>query len=107
LGGALERLVGGFDVPDCTAEVDATWCSLPAAVEVAAYAIASEAVSNAVRHSGAGRVHLSAHVRDGNLVVSVSDNGRGLPARPQNGVGLTSMGERAVEVGGRLDVSPR
>ncbi len=107
LGGALERLVQGFEVPECTCEIDDGWGSLPAAVEVAAYAVASEAVSNAVRHSGAGRVHLSAQVRDGALVVSVSDNGRGLPARPQNGVGLTSMGERAVEVGGRLDVSPR
>ena len=57
LDGALRRLVDGFDVPECTVSIEALG-DLPAAVEVAAYAIASEAVSNAVRHSAAGRVHL-------------------------------------------------
>ncbi len=107
LRGALRRLVEGFEVPACTVSVDQTWADLPAAVEVAAYAIASEALSNAVRHSAAGRVHLDATVRNGTLVVSVSDNGRGMPATTHRGVGLTSMGERAVEVGGRLDVRGR
>ena len=107
LAGALRRLVEGFDVPECTVTIDDTWDDLPAAVEVAAYAIASEAVSNAVRHSAAGRIHLEARVEAGSLVVSVSDNGRGIPSRPHGGLGLMSMGERAVEVGGRLDVRGR
>jgi len=107
LAGALRRLVDGFDVPACTVSVDDSWGDLPAAVEVAAYAIASEAVSNAVRHSAAGRIHLEARVEGGTLIVSVSDNGRGIPSRSQGGLGLMSMGERAVEVGGRLDVSAR
>jgi signal transduction histidine kinase len=106
LAGALRRLLDGFDVPECTVSIDA-WGDLPAAVEVAAYAIASEAMSNAVRHSAAGRIHLDARVEDGSLVVSVSDNGRGMPARTHGGLGLISMGERAVEVGGRLDVIGR
>jgi len=106
LDGALRRLVDGFDVPECTASIDAEG-ALPAAVEVAAYAIASEAVSNAVRHSAAGRVHLDARVEDDALVVSVSDNGRGIPSRPHGGLGLMSMGERAEEVGGRLEVTDR
>ena len=107
LAGALRRLLDGFDVPECTVTIDDTWGDLPAAVEVAAYAIASEAMSNAVRHSAAGRIHLDAHVEAGSLVVSVSDNGRGIPARTHGGLGLMSMGERAVEVGGRLDVTGR
>jgi signal transduction histidine kinase len=106
LAGALRRLVDGYDVPECTVSVDA-WGDLPAAVEVAAYAIASEAVSNAVRHSAAGRVHLDARVESGALVVSISDNGRGIPARTHGGLGLMSMGERAEEVGGRLEVLRR
>jgi signal transduction histidine kinase len=106
LDGALRRLVDGFDVPECTVSIEALG-GLPAAVEVAAYAIASEAVSNAVRHSAAGRVHLDARVESGSLVVSVSDNGRGIPARPHGGLGLMSMGERAEEVGGRLEVLDR
>jgi signal transduction histidine kinase len=71
---------------------------------VAAYAIASEAFANALRHSSASRVTVAAVVEDGALVVSVGDNGVGLPGRPRAGVGLVSMRERAVEVGGRLDV---
>jgi signal transduction histidine kinase len=107
LAGALRRLLDGFDVPECTVSIDNAWGDLPAAVEVAAYAIASEAMSNAVRHSAAGRIHLDARVEAGSLVVSVSDNGRGIPARTHGGLGLMSMGERAVEVGGRLDVTGR
>ena len=108
LAGALRRLVDGFEVPECTVSIDGSWADLPAAVEVAAYAIASEAVSNAVRHSAAGRIHLEARIDDDTLVVSVSDNGRGIPPRSGGGgLGLISMGERAVEVGGRLDVSER
>jgi signal transduction histidine kinase len=107
LAGALRRLVDGFEVPECTVSIEGSWGDLPAAVEVAAYAIASEAVSNAVRHSAAGRIHLDARIDDDTFVVSVSDNGRGIPARSGGGLGLISMGERAVEVGGRLDVSER
>ena len=107
LAGALRRLVDGYEVPECTVSIDDSWGDLPAAVEVAAYAVASEAVSNAVRHSAAGRIHLDARVRAGSLVVSVSDNGRGIPARTHGGLGLMSMGERSEEVGGRLDVLDR
>ena len=80
-----------------------------AAVEVAAYAIAAEAFGNALRHSAASRVVLAAYCvpsgTDGEIVVSVSDNGVGMPPRPRAGVGLVSMRERASEVGGRLDVT--
>jgi len=107
LAGALRRLADGYEVPECTVSVDDSWGDLPAAVEVAAYAVASEAMSNAVRHSAAGRIHLDARVEAGHLVVSVSDNGRGIPARTHGGLGLMSMGERSEEVGGRLDVLGR
>lgn len=108
LASALRRLVDGYDVPECTATIHDELADLPAAVEVAAHAIAAEAVANAVRHSAASRVHLEAALLEGALTVSISDNGRGMPARPGDaGLGLTSMGERAVEVGGRLDVGER
>jgi signal transduction histidine kinase len=73
--------------------------ALPAAVEVAAYRIVSEALSNAVRHAGASlcTVRLSA---DGLLHVEVWDDGRGLPDKISRGVGLDSMTERAAELGG-------
>ena len=73
---------------------------LPAAVEVAAYRIASEALTNVVRHAAAtaGRVRLAL---DGDtLEVEVSDDGRGLPSDLPLGTGLVSMRERAEELGG-------
>jgi signal transduction histidine kinase len=75
---------------------------LPAAVEVAAYRIAMEALTNTVRHSGAhtGGVRVSG---TDELHIVVSDDGTGLPSRSP-GVGLTSMRERAEEVGGVCSV---
>lgn len=92
-------------MPRCTADV-AVLDGLPAAVEVAAYAIAAEAVANAVRHSAGSRLRMSAAVSDGVLVVEVTDNGSGIAAPRGVGVGLRSMGERATEVSGRLDLFP-
>ncbi|HSA50939.1 MAG TPA: ATP-binding protein, partial [Yinghuangia sp.] len=106
LTGALRDLVGGYETPCCTAELGTGLDELPAAVEVAAYAIAAEAVANAVRHSAASELALVAGVHAGTLVVEVRDNGCGMPVYPHAGVGLRSMGERAGEVGGRVDVLP-
>ena len=105
LEGALRQLVVGHEMPSCTARVDSLGAP-HAAIEVAAYAIAGEAFGNALRHSVASRVRLTAEQRNGELVVSVSDNGIGMPARPRAGVGMISMRERAAEVGGRLEVEP-
>ncbi|WP_436786450.1 histidine kinase [Yinghuangia sp. YIM S10712] len=106
LTGALRDLVGGYETPCCTAELGTGLDELPAAVEVAAYAIAAEAVANAVRHSAASELALVAGVHAETLVVEVRDNGCGMPVYPHAGVGLRSMGERAGEVGGRVDVLP-
>jgi signal transduction histidine kinase len=75
---------------------------LSAAAEVAAYRIAVEAVANAVRHSGATRctVDFTTSGPDA-LVVTVTDNGAGRHDWPE-GVGISSMRERAEELGGTL-----
>ena len=78
---------------------------LPAAVEVAAYRIALEAVTNALRHSGAERCTVSLQREDGTLLLRIRDTGRGLAADPGAGVGLTSMRERAEELGGTCTVT--
>jgi signal transduction histidine kinase len=78
---------------------------LPAAVEVAAYRIASEAVANALRHSGAQHVTLTVSSADGALAVTVTDDGRGFGADATAGVGLQSLHDRAAEVGGTLTVT--
>lgn len=75
---------------------------LPAAVEVAAYRIAQEAMANAVRHAGAATVTIALDVRGAWLTVEVRDDGTGLPSTIVEGVGSGSMRERATEVGGRF-----
>lgn len=105
LPGALRELLVGYDTPACHSSIDGACHSLPAAVEVAAYAIAAEAVANAVRHSAAGRLELTVRLEDTVLILSIRDNGRGIPPKHRAGVGLRSMRERAAEVGGRLEVT--
>jgi two-component system NarL family sensor kinase len=78
---------------------------LPAAVEVAALRIATEAITNSARHAEAHLCHVCL-TRDGALQVEVRDDGRGLPAHIQPGVGLTSIGERTAELGGTWSIRP-
>jgi two-component system, NarL family, sensor kinase len=79
---------------------------MPAAVEVAAYRIATEALTNVVRHSGAARCSVTLVV-NGGLEVSVADNGDGPPHDVRAGVGWTSMRERAAELGGSCTITRR
>jgi len=78
---------------------------LAAAVEVAAYRVAQEALTNAVRHSGATEFSVDVEARNGELWVRVRDNGTGLVQTRPGGVGLTGMHERASEIGGTLLLS--
>jgi signal transduction histidine kinase len=78
---------------------------LPAAVEVAAYRIALEAVTNAVRHSQAKTCTLILRREASVLRVRVEDDGVGLAESRPSGVGLSSMDERAEELGGTCTVT--
>jgi signal transduction histidine kinase len=77
--------------------------ALSAAVEVAAYHIAAEALLNVARHADARRCRLSL-ARDDGLWVTVTDDGRGIPEDRATGVGTHSMRERAAALGGWLTV---
>jgi len=77
---------------------------LPAAVEVAAYRIATEAITNVSRHARASACHVRLEF-DGALRLDITDDGGGLPADKPAGVGLTAMRERAAELGGDLSIS--
>jgi signal transduction histidine kinase len=78
--------------------------TLPAALEVAAYRIAAEALTNAARHADASSCRLRLAVVGEDLVVEVADDGTGIPAGRQSGVGMVSMRERADELGGRCEI---
>lgn len=77
---------------------------LPAAVEVAAYRIVSEALTNVVRHAGARRADVRLEAGSSALTVTVADDGRGIAEDVTAGVGLLSLRERAEELGGRCEV---
>jgi signal transduction histidine kinase len=79
---------------------------LSAALEVAVFRIAQEALHNAVRHAGAGRVDLHVGVTADGVEVDVTDDGAGVPAGRTAGVGLSSMRERAAELGGTCEIGP-
>jgi signal transduction histidine kinase len=75
----------------------------PHDVEAAAYFIASEGLTNAVKHSGASTVSVSAARHDGRLVVSVSDDGAG-GADSAGGSGLRGLRDRVEAHGGTLRI---
>jgi signal transduction histidine kinase len=79
--------------------------ALPAAVEVAAYRIAGEALTNVARHAQARRATVRLQRDDRDLLVEVADDGSGIAAEAQAGVGLISLRERAAELGGRSEVT--
>lgn len=77
---------------------------LPAAVEVAAYRIAQEALTNVARHAKARSCRVRIDM-DHALELEVTDDGVGLSEDGRAGVGLSSMRERAAELGGSCDVT--
>lgn len=93
--GGMQMMV---DVPDVLPP-------LPAAVELAAYRIAQEALTNVTRHARAGRCRLRLTVNE-DLMLEVVDNGIGLAGAGPPGVGMSSIRERAAELGGISSIGP-
>ncbi|MEV0587883.1 histidine kinase [Nonomuraea sp. NPDC050310] len=103
LAGAIADLL---DEPPPGLAEQAELGELPAAVEVAAYRIAQEAITNARKHSGATRIVATLEREGGMLRITVQDDGCGLPRHLRAGIGLGSMRERAAELGGACTVRP-
>ncbi|MBB2947089.1 signal transduction histidine kinase [Actinoplanes lutulentus] len=78
--------------------------ALPAAVEVAIYRIAAEALHNASRHAQAARCAVELAAAGESVTLTVTDDGRGLPAGYLAGVGHHSMRERSAELGGTIEI---
>lgn len=79
--------------------------ALPAAVEVVAYRVVQEALTNVVRHAEATRCRISGSVAGGVLVLEVADDGRG-GAEPGGGLGIPGMRDRVREIGGEVTIRP-
>jgi signal transduction histidine kinase len=79
---------------------------LSAAVEVALYRIVDEALINVVKHANASRCRVVLSRVPAGIRLVIEDDGRGIPVDRISGVGLQSMRERALELGGTLTVEP-
>ncbi|MEV7738383.1 histidine kinase [Streptomyces sp. NPDC088921] len=82
--------------------------TVPAPVELAAYRIVQESLTNALKHACPGRVTVSLAQRDGELTVAVNSpyGDRDGPRAPGSGAGLVGMRERAALLGGTFDAGP-
>jgi signal transduction histidine kinase len=78
---------------------------LPAAVEVAIYRIAAEALHNTARHAHATHCAIRLALHGDTVALTVADNGRGLPPHYLPGIGHRSMQERAAELGGSVAIA--
>jgi signal transduction histidine kinase len=78
---------------------------LPAAVEVAVYRIAQEGLSNVARHAEARHALLQLSIDAETLHLTITDDGKGIPADHRIGVGLHAMHERANELGGSCTIA--
>ncbi|WP_066366709.1 sensor histidine kinase [Herbidospora mongoliensis] len=101
LAAAIEALA----VPGTEVRVDGELADLPAAVEVAAYRIAQEALTNVRRHAHATHVRVELRREAESLRLVIADDGVGLPRDRRAGVGLASMRERTAELGGRCRIT--
>jgi signal transduction histidine kinase len=102
LGPALKTLARRSSVP---VELDVRVTRrLPEPVEVAAYYVVSEALTNAAKHAQASVVQVSLEARDAVLRLSVCDDGVG-GAEPGRGSGLIGLRDRVEALGGRMEIT--
>jgi signal transduction histidine kinase len=92
--------------------VEGTPSPLPAGVDLSAYRIVQEALTNVVKHAGPARAQVTICYRDQDVTVEVTDDGPGVGAptgdgRARVGHGLIGMRERVAAFGGDLEVGPR
>ena len=97
--------LGGLDV---VVRREGEAAELPAGVDLSAYRIVQEALTNTLRHARATRAEVTVRYHDGAVELEIRDDGRGAPGALVNGAGqgLVGMRERAALLGGTLEAGP-
>jgi len=111
LGDLLRQLaesIGGHEDSPVRVEINGD-CTLPVDAKLALYRIAQEAMNNAVKHAGGGRVELSLCCGNGRVELSIRDDGPGFEPEkvPAGGLGLGIMRERAENSGAAFTIESR
>ena len=108
LAASLRGLASQESSPETTVTIDAPSAlpALPAAVEVAAFWIAQEALTNVKRHAHARTCNVRVAVEQTALRLEIADDGGGL-SQGSTGIGLHTMRERAAEIGGTCEIGSR
>jgi signal transduction histidine kinase len=100
LRGALESLTAGGDMP---VTLDVAAGELPDDVELGAYFLVSESLTNARKYAGPCTIEVRVAAVDGTLLVEIADDGCG-GADPASGTGLRGLADRIDTLGGRLEI---
>jgi two-component system, NarL family, sensor histidine kinase UhpB len=105
--GQVEQLARGEIEAEFSADGD--FSDLPDDAQLVVYRVAQEALSNAARHSGAGRIEVRLRrLGDGGVELAVSDDGRGFAFdESEGGLGIAGMRERALLIAGELTIESR
>jgi signal transduction histidine kinase len=113
----LERLIDATNRAGVPTQVRISGrrCAIPATIDLAAYRIVQESLTNVLRHAGPTDALVVISFDADEMTVSVDDNGRGAQRSPREaggqlegaGHGIRGMRERAYALGGRLDAGPR
>ena len=101
LAAAVEALAERTPFP---VTADVTERRFPTEVEVAAYYVIAEGLTNIAKYAEATEVHVEVSAADDRLLVKVSDNGRG-GADAGRGSGLRGLSDRVAAIGGQLEVT--
>jgi signal transduction histidine kinase len=101
---ALDELCRQYEGSSIKVSLEASEIDFPlhAAIEVAAYRIVQEAVTNAGKHSKGSYCKVTLGLEDTSLIITIADDGVGFHDNWKNGIGLHSMKERAEEVDGQF-----
>jgi signal transduction histidine kinase len=105
----LPRLVGEASAAgvDVDLEVTGERAELPPGLELAAYRVVQEALTNVIKHAQPRRAHVRLAYGGDELTVEVLDEGVSTPTRRTVGRGLAGMRERVALYGGELEIGPR
>jgi two-component system sensor histidine kinase UhpB len=104
---ALTRRMAAQTGLEISHHLDPHMPALDPQAELVVYRIAQEALTNAVRHAGAGRVEVTVAWGPGGVTLIVADDGHGLGPGGESASGIRGMRERALLVGGRLRIADR